>query len=87
MAIITQLKNKNNESNYYALGHVQRADAIITLEVTRREYHLVHARSVVGQIVVALQLAHDVVGVDNRVLADLRYSLFSQGADVGVGAD
>ena len=63
-----------------ALGDVERVDVLPFLPICRED-ELVHAGAVEGQVVVGLQGAHDVVGVEDGALADVAQAVGAVAAD------
>src|SRR5262249_46958180 len=70
-----------------ALGDVHGADALLALQKSRRRNELVHAALAVGHLVSVLDVAQQIVGVEDRVLADGTQSLRPQRANVAVAAE
>lgn len=61
------------------LGNVQSADVLLFVDAFQAHYKLVHAGCVVSYRIEILQLFLHVVGVENRVLCQLRNSVGSIG--------
>lgn len=66
-----------------ALGHIQRRDAGLLLELLQPQHEFVHTDAVKGGLEGALNAPHEIVGVEDGVLRRLRDALPAQRQQVG----